>query len=243
MKKKMLNQAFDDFAHALRRLLEADYNAHNGGLMFADRAEAVGNIESALTSVLNAFHSIYDILADEPGSPGKQWFNIGPMALVLAMRNARHHNKANKIRTLYTLHVQEARSPDRMEMYVFLDFPREGSTHGFTVFVSWSDLKMLLEMPEKQSSVKSGTRAAIEAYLASSEFSKYAEYYRENEDRLVFNAITVLTDAGISLMPYIRDQLEPLSTESDAFKTLFETSPLSERDKPDVNCGPFVLPE
>jgi hypothetical protein len=244
MKKRLLNQAFDDLSHALRRLFEADYHAHRGGLMFTDRAEAVGNIESALTAVLNAFHSLYDILADEPGAPGKRWFSIGPLALVLAIRNARHHNKANKIRSLYSFHVQEARRVASMEMYVLVDYPRAESAQGaFQLFVSWADLKELLDMPEKQSRVSAKSRQAIEHYLGSANFKAFAESYQEPEKAVVFNIVTVLTDAGIAMMPSISTDLEPLSVESETFASLFETSEPSDRDHPEFICGPFVLPE
>lgn len=243
MKKALLNQAFDDLAHGLRRLLEADYHANRGGLLFTDRAEAVGNIESALTAALNAFHSLYDILADEPEAPGKKWYGIGPLALILAIRNARHHNKANKIRSLYTLHVQEAKKIDRMEMYTLVDYPRRDSFHGFDVFLSWADLKYLLEMPEKQSLIKAHTREAIEEYLGCDKFAGFARHFGEPENKVVFNIVTVLTDGGIALMPFVSDVLEPLSVESETFKRLFETSPQSDRTTPDYTCGPFVLPD
>lgn len=242
MKKNLLSQAFDDLAHALRRLFEADYQAHRGGLMSTDRAEAVGNIESALTAVLNAFHSIYDILADEPGAPGKQWFGIGPLALVLAIRNARHHNKANKIRSLYNLHVQEARRVTGVEMYVLVDFPRAESLQGaFQLFVSWADLKTLLNMPDSR--VSATSRRAIEDYLGFADFEGFADSCRQPEKAVVFNIVTVLTDAGIAMMPLISDNLEPLSTESEAFAMLFETSDPSDNKHPEFICGPFVLPE
>ncbi|WP_025998430.1 hypothetical protein [Xanthomonas phaseoli] len=62
-----LTDAFDDFSHALRALQEADYRA-NSGLLVVDRAEAVGNIENAWSSVLSAFHSLYDAMEKDPKS-------------------------------------------------------------------------------------------------------------------------------------------------------------------------------
>lgn len=55
-----ITDAFEDLSHALRILLEADDRAHRQGLLQIDRAEAVGNIDTALGAVLNAFHSLYD---------------------------------------------------------------------------------------------------------------------------------------------------------------------------------------
>ena len=50
----LIDHAYDDLAHSLRVLLDADYHANRGGLLLTDRAEAVGNIETALGAVLNA---------------------------------------------------------------------------------------------------------------------------------------------------------------------------------------------
>lgn len=52
----LVTDAFEDLSHAFRVLLEADIRANRQGLLQLDRAEAVGNIETALASVMNAFH-------------------------------------------------------------------------------------------------------------------------------------------------------------------------------------------
>jgi hypothetical protein len=54
----VITDAFEGFAHALRILPEVVYRAYE--LVRVDAHEAAGNIEHALTSVLNAFHSVYD---------------------------------------------------------------------------------------------------------------------------------------------------------------------------------------
>ena len=119
---RLIENAFEDVAQSLRILLEADFLANHQGLLFADRAEAVGNIETALSSVLNAFHSLYDAIKQLGNNP-IDWYRTGSLATILAIRNARHHNKANRIRTLYTYHTQEAERLDRMAQYVYVDFP------------------------------------------------------------------------------------------------------------------------
>ena len=62
MFNRAIEHAFEELAQGLRVLLEADFKANRGGLLLVDRAEAVGNIENALSSVLNAFHSLYDAI-------------------------------------------------------------------------------------------------------------------------------------------------------------------------------------
>jgi hypothetical protein len=145
----LIDHAFDDLAHSLRVLLEAHYRAHGGGLLMVDRAEAVGNIENALSSVLNGFHSLYDAMGSELNERPIDWYTNGPLATILALRNARHHNKANKIRTLYNYHARESARPDRMTSYVLIDFPAsEEGADTFDVYISWSDLDQLLAMPK-----------------------------------------------------------------------------------------------
>ncbi len=55
---KMLTQAFEAYSQSLRILLEAVQKSHS--LIFVDPHEASGNIEQGFTTVLNAFHSLYD---------------------------------------------------------------------------------------------------------------------------------------------------------------------------------------
>ena len=86
-----VSNAFEDLSHALRLLLEADMRANAGGLLQIDRAEAVGNIESALAGVLNAFHSQYDA-TNKDDSLNIEWQTTPELAIILALRNAREHS-------------------------------------------------------------------------------------------------------------------------------------------------------
>lgn len=109
--------AFEDLSHALRVLFEADARAHSGGLLQLDRAEAVGNIETALAAALNAFHSLYDAWEKEGHGSLVDWYNIPELATVLFTKQ--------KIRTMYSYYAQEAEKIGRMEMYIFVGFPAE----------------------------------------------------------------------------------------------------------------------
>lgn len=242
MKQDLLDQSFDDLAHALRRLMEADWDAR-ARLMAIDRAEAVGNIDSAFTAVLNAFHSIHDILGNAPGSPSTQWFSIGPLALVLAVRNARHHNHANKIRSIYTRHVQEAPSPDEARAYILIDFPREDSFEGaFSMHLSWGDLRTYFDMPSRESFLKESTRETIEEYLGSRSYKTYASDHGCEESQVMFNAIAVVVDAGVAMLPFIADRLHTTSSEGHAYRAMFETSIPSDPRQPVIKKMNFRLP-
>jgi len=92
---KVIEHSFEDLSQSLRVLLEADFKANRGGLLFVDRAEAVGNIETGLTGVLNSFHSLYDAIGKQLEKSPIDWYKSAPLAIILAIRNARHHNAAN----------------------------------------------------------------------------------------------------------------------------------------------------
>jgi hypothetical protein len=242
-KSQLVNHAFDDLAHSLRVLLEADYKAKSGGLLSVDRDEAVGNIENALTSVLNAFHSLFDALSKNPESGTIAWYDQPTLAIILIIRNARHHNKANRIRTLYTYHARQARRPTDMRMYVLVNFlAADPTARTFEVYLSWADLRTLLMMPERESRVPAKTRKLVEQYLGCDNFKAYAEYYHQPESRVFFNVVPLIVNAGITIVTSTKKFLKPLSTEGETFTWLFDEIACAKVEEPDVNCGPFALP-
>jgi hypothetical protein len=239
----LIDHSYDDLAHSLRVLLEANYHANRGGLLLTDRAEAVGNIEAALGAVLNAFHSLYDAIETQLGQHVIDWYRTGELATILAIRNARHHNKANKIRTLYTYHARGSWRPDRMRQYVLIDFnsPEEGADT-FDVYLSWADLDMLLSMPRSESHISNASCEIIHNYLATARYEAYAAYYGLGKDRLFFNIVPLIVNAATIITPLIKPYLTPLSMESRTFATLFEDMTPADTKHPEVACGPFVLP-
>lgn len=244
MYNRAIEHAFEELAQSLRVLLEADYKANQGGLLLVDRAEAVGNIENALSSVLNAFHSLYDAIEKQLGSNPINWYGSGPLAIILAIRNARHHNKANRIRTLYTYHTQEAEHIQHMEQYVLVDFvtPDEGADT-FDVYLSWSDLKFLLDMSPSESRIRQPTSSAICEYLDTEKFPEYSSYYGLEESRIFFNVVPLFVNAAATIVPLIKQYCGSGSTESKFFLDHFCTVVHADTKQHDVNCGPFVLPK
>lgn len=239
----LVDHAYDDLAHSLRVLLEADYRANRAGLLYTDRVEAIGNIETALGAVLNAFHSLYDAIKSQLGNPLIDWYRTGELAVILAVRNARHHNHANRVRTLYTYHARESKWPDRISQYVLIDFnsPEEGADT-FDVFLSWADMNTLLSMPANESRIRPSSRDAIRAYLGAERFDSYAAYYELTRDRVFFNVVPLIVNAAIVITPLIKPYLTALSLESRTFAELFDGMAPADTKVPEVNCGPFVLP-
>jgi hypothetical protein len=238
----IVDHAFDDLAHSLRVLLEANYRAHGGGLLQIDRAEAVGNIETALGAVLNAFHSLYDAIGIQFSNRPIDWYANGPLATMLALRNARHHNKANKIRTLYNFHAREFADPRRMTNYVLIDFPAtEEGGDTFDVYLSWFDFKQLLSMPKSVNRLSAETCDLIKEYLGSSKFHSYARHYDLTEKHVFFNVVPLIVNAAATITPLIKDHITPLSMESDTFSILFADLGHADTHHPEVVCGPIAL--
>ncbi len=98
-----------------------------------------------------------------------------------------------------------------MEMYVLLDFKSPDPTATtFEVYQSWFDLKTLLAMDPKQSRIAAKTSRAISDYLGVKNFAQYAAHYEQREDKVFFNSVPLLVNAGMSITPAIADRIQPL---------------------------------
>lgn len=236
-----LSDAFEDLAQALRVLLEANDKAHRQRLIQLDRAEAVGNIEMGLASVLNSFHSLYDAMVKSGHDALVSWYDTPELATILALRNARHHNLARKVRTIYTYYAQEAEKIGRMEMYLLVDFPaEEDGADTFDVYMSWADLRELLQLPQQESKLRPTVTSAITQYLGTSKFKEYSDYYQLEEGCVFFNVVPLIVNAAIKVIPKIKHLVQPRSTESKTFSTLFDHISPARTAEHKVNCGPIV---
>jgi hypothetical protein len=237
-----VTDAFEDLSHALRVLLEADIRAHRQGLLQLDRAEAVGNIETALAAVLNAFHSLHDAISKEGHGNIIDWYKTPELATVLTLRNARHHNQAKKIRTMYSYYTQESEIIGRMEMYILVDFPaQEEDADTFDVYLSWADLKTLLALPSRATRIKESVAQSIRTYIRTAKFQDYATYYHLDEERIFFNVVPLLVNAAVKLVPLIEHLVSPRSMEGETYLTLFQHVLPTDTQNHEVNCGPIAL--
>lgn len=237
-----LTDAFEDLAQSLRVLLEANDKAHREGLIHVDRPEAVGNIEMGLASVLNSFHSLHDAMEKSGQGALVPWYDTPELATILALRNARHHNLARKVRTMYTYYAQEAEKIGRMEMYVLVDFPaEEDGADTFDVYMSWADLRELLQMPQQRSKLRPATKSAIAQYLGAEKFRSYSARYQLEEERVFFNVVPLIVNAAIKVVPKIKHLIVARSTESETFSTLFDHVLPAKTTEHEVNCGPIAF--
>ncbi|MCY1206006.1 hypothetical protein D9M72_175660 [compost metagenome] len=237
-----ISDAFEDLAHGLRILLESHIHAHRG-LLKVDRAEAVGNIENALGGALNAFSSLYDAMVKADISAALNWYTTPELATILVLRNARHHNHARKIRTMYSYYSQEVEKISSMGMCILVGFkPDEESAKTFEVYQSWGDLKTLFGMSRKETTVREETAKLVRDYLGADKFAQYAAGYELTEDCVFFNTVPLLVNAGIKVAPFIKDHVNARSMEARTYLSMFdgEVGPADTLTH-EVACGSIAL--
>jgi hypothetical protein len=212
----MTSQAFEDLAQALRVLLEARYRSND--LFSVDFAEAVGNIENGITGVLNSFHSLYDAMQKDGIGSRVDWYGSAELCLVLALRNARHHNVCSKVRTIFRYHLDTVDPPTDRKRYLMIDFePGEEDASTFDVPLSIGDLQQLLALPSNVSRLRSGTSNLINEYINMPAINAKAASLHLSPADCFFNVIPLIVNAGIALHPHIHDRIEDKSSESKHF--------------------------
>ncbi len=180
----MLTHSFEDLAQTFRVLLESNFKFQQ--LITVDRPEAVGTIETAINAKLNAFHNLYDLMHQELSNP-VDWYATPQLCVILAIRNARHHNKANRIRSIYNYHTQSCGSPTEKRNYLYVSFPANPDEEDggfFDVPLSWGDLDTFLSLPRNESRLRPEVRKLIRSYLNADEFESEAEKRGVNKEHI-----------------------------------------------------------
>lgn len=150
----MYTHSFEDLAHTFRILVESFLRFDQ--LIHIDRAEAIGNLEISTNSMLNAFHNLYDLM-NTGGKKSIDWYLTPELCIILAIRNARHHNKANRIRSIHNFFVSNAATLDKKDETLYVNFsahPKEEGALFFNVPLSWGDLDAFLTLPRKESRLR-----------------------------------------------------------------------------------------
>lgn len=218
----MLTHSFETLAQSFRIMIEADWNYKR--LLNVDRAEAIGNLESGINTQLNAFHSFYDQMLALQLPP--DWYLTHELLSVLVIRNARHHNKANRIRTLPTYHRYEVDPPEKEKTYFYVDTPvTEDGGDFFDVPISWADIDEMLSLPRSESRLKPEARERVREYLNAELFETSAQANGFAKEDIFINYVALAHNAGVSLYPYINDKVSPHddSVEAKYFIKHFET--------------------
>ncbi|EJA7342699.1 TPA: hypothetical protein JG809_004781 [Vibrio parahaemolyticus] len=238
-----LSHSFEDLAQTFRVLVEADFRYKQ--LVTIDRPEAVGNVETAINAMLNAFHNLYDLMQQELGAP-VDWYDTPELCVILAIRNARHHNKANRIRSIYNYHVQTAATPNTEHTYYYANFlanPEEEGGSFFDIPISWGDIKELLELPRDESRLRASASDIIRNYVNADLIESSAEEAGVDESDIFINFVPLAMNAGIKLHSYIESHVNPQSVEATSFLDLFGSVAPSITSEPDCDTMSFSLPE
>ncbi len=239
----MLTHSFEDLAQTFRILIESNWKFQQ--LISVDRPEAVGTIEIAITAKLNAFHSLYDLMSKDLGNP-VDWYSTPELCVILAIRNARHHNKANRIRSIYSFHTQTCNSPTEKRNYLCVGFPANPEEDGgefYDVYLSWGDLDTFLSLPRKESRLRPEAKKIVRAYLNADEFEAEANRKNISKEHIFFNFVPLTLNAGKAIHPYVKDHVTPDSIESKSFLDLFESTGAAVTTQHEYKILEFSLPK
>lgn len=239
----VLTYSFEDLAQTFRVLLESHIKLTQ--LMPVDRAEAIGNIETAVNAKLNAFHNLYDLMRQNK-IKAPNWYQTPELCIILAIRNARHHNKANRIRTLYNYHRYTVNEPTETRTYFYVDFPAPPEEEGgdcFDVPLSWSDLDLFLSLPRDESRMRPEARGMVRNYLNADAFEQAAIDASLETNDIFLNFVPLALNAGIALHKHVQPHVRPESTESTHFLYHFGTVCPAMTHSPECGKIRFSLPE
>ena len=237
-----LSHSFEDLTQTFRVQIESHLKLLK--LISVDRPEAVGNVETSVNAVLNAFHNLYDLMQQELSAP-VDWYNTPELCIILAIRNARHHNKANRIRSLYNYHAQTAETPKTEHKYYYANFlanPEEVGGSFFDIPISWGDLRKLLALPRSESHLRASAEGIIRGYINADLVESSAEEAGVDANDIFINFVPLAMNAGIKLYPFINDYVTPESVEAKSFLNLFGSVKPSLTTEPDCDILLFSLP-
>jgi len=231
----MISDRFETLAQAFRIFTE-QYLRFDA-LLLVDAPEAVGNLDHAIDGILNAFHGLFDATKAEANDAFN--FYADPMcALVLRIRNARHHNQANGVRSIY----RHARSEDQKTDYLLIDFSAgEGEKGGSFAshFVAWSDILAILALqpPKYDGSVAEGREA-----IGANQFESWCAEQGYTERQMFINLVPILAAAGSACTGALSGHIKVQSVEAEAFMNIFQNvSPASfaEQDYTELTSAVF----
>ena len=239
----MLTHSFEDLAQAFRVLIESYFKLNQ--LITVDRPEAVGTIETAINAILNAFHNLYDMMNKITPS-AVDWYATPELCMILAIRNARHHNLANRIRSIYKYHAQICKNPTDIKEYAYIDFPAPPEEIGgdcFDLLISWGDIENLLSLTKKQSRLRNGTRELIRAYVNADKFESKTKSKGLSLDEIFINFVPLCLNAGVAILPFVKNYVKPDSVEAKHFLWHFEHVRPALTKIPEYNVLKFSLPK
>lgn len=215
-----MNKAFDKLAHALRQFMERVFESKE--LLEIDEDESIGNMESSFEAVLNSFHSLKDI--SEKKGIQFDWYNQVQPFLLITIRNARHHNISNNIRSIFN----KVKYSKQIESIICVNFEAvEEGANCFEYYISWYDLISLFDLSPKVSKIKNPQqkKLLIIDYLDGERLNSYSKLYKTNAENIFINVVPLIINSMTSLFPVFNRYIDNyLSVESEAFFEHFSIS-------------------
>jgi hypothetical protein len=211
----MISHRFELLAQAFR--VFAEQYLRFRPLFLIDAAEAVGNLDHAIDGILNAFHGLYDAAKLE-ADDAFDFYSDPLCSFVLWLRNARHHNKANGVRSIY----RRARDEESRTDYLLIDFAagpgEEGGSFG-EYYVAWSDILTVLALQaEKYADSVAASREAIRA----EKLEAWCAEHGYSDQQIFINLIPILAAAGSACIGSLAKYIRPQSVEAEAFLNIFQ---------------------
>lgn len=212
----MISDRFESLSQSFRVFTEQYLRFR--GLFLIDAPEAVGNLDHAVDGILNAFHGLYDAVRIE-ASDAFNFYDAPLCAFVLRLRNARHHNQANGVRSIYRC----ARAEDARIDYLLVDFAAGAGEEGggfADYYIAWADAVAVMALqPERYMASVAAGREAISADM----FEKWCAEHGYSERQIFVNLIPILSAACSACTGALARYIEPQSVEAKAFLDIFQS--------------------
>jgi len=213
----VISDRFEDFTQSLRIFIEQKFRFQE--LFLIDADEAIGNVELACKSILDTFASLYDATRAQDGV-NFDFYGNPLCCAVLAYRNAKHHNKANGIRSAHRYARQNGRQD-----YLLVDFPAgEGEEDGGFIdhYISWGDFCRLLDMPSGDSRLRAGSRGLIRDRISADVFESFAAREGVEHSRVFINIIPIIIGSGSEFIGELKPHIQAQTIEAKHFVFHFE---------------------
>ena len=194
---EILQQAVKKLANSMRIYAETSLDFQR--LVRIDKEEAIDNLDRALESKLEAFHSLYDVSRDH-----LDYFSHGDTSSLILMRNAIHHRD----HLLFRSWNQEMALDNGFKNYLgaeflLVDYPTLGSPSKMRYFFKLEDFYLRvdesLESPYLEKKMGAAKREKLLNQLDSdlffSDIRKHAESERYPLKQIYINVIPIFISA------------------------------------------------
>lgn len=149
------------------------------------------------------------------------WNKAAPTATLLAIRNARHHNHAHRIRSLETYFTRPRQgrvSPEYGLVTYGAASPLE--RRPFVQAFSWQDVDELLNLPYSVTRLNAERSRTIDNYLGGAALTSFAAS-RTKDVPVFFDVLPIIINAAKAALQVLEPEIQVLSMEGRDFLAHF----------------------